>query len=61
MISVISMLADPNGDSPANVDAAVSLPPRRNPSLGTVSLWWLVLLGLQRMKSVRFTKDDCCF
>lgn len=24
MISVISMLADPNGDSPANVDAAVS-------------------------------------
>ncbi|KAI3373436.1 hypothetical protein L3Q82_022045, partial [Scortum barcoo] len=25
MISVISMLADPNGDSPANVDAAVSL------------------------------------
>ena len=23
MISVISMLADPNGDSPANVDAAV--------------------------------------
>lgn len=26
MISVISMLADPNGDSPANVDAAVSLP-----------------------------------
>lgn len=31
MISVISMLADPNGDSPANVDAAVSppMPPRR--------------------------------
>lgn len=28
MISVISMLADPNGDSPANVDAAVSLPSR---------------------------------
>lgn len=27
MISVISMLADPNGDSPANVDAAVSSPP----------------------------------
>ncbi|XP_019738128.1 ubiquitin-conjugating enzyme E2 G1-like isoform X1 [Hippocampus comes] len=27
MISVISMLADPNGDSPANVDAAVSLWP----------------------------------
>lgn len=26
MISVISMLADPNGDSPANVDAAVSWP-----------------------------------
>lgn len=26
MISVISMLADPNGDSPANVDAAVSPP-----------------------------------
>lgn len=26
MISVISMLADPNGDSPANVDAAVSEP-----------------------------------
>ncbi len=25
MISVISMLADPNGDSPANVDAAVSV------------------------------------
>lgn len=25
MISVISMLADPNSDSPANVDAAVSL------------------------------------
>lgn len=25
MISVISMLADPNGDSPANVDAAVRL------------------------------------
>ncbi|KAK0132029.1 Ubiquitin-conjugating enzyme E2 G1 [Merluccius polli] len=25
MISVISMLADPNGDSPANVDAAVSI------------------------------------
>lgn len=25
MISVISMLADPNGDSPANVDAAVCL------------------------------------
>ncbi len=24
MISVISMLADPNSDSPANVDAAVS-------------------------------------
>lgn len=24
MLSVISMLADPNGDSPANVDAAVS-------------------------------------
>lgn len=31
MISVISMLADPNGDSPANVDAAVSLPSRRTP------------------------------
>lgn len=30
MISVISMLADPNGDSPANVDAAVS--PRHIPS-----------------------------
>lgn len=29
MISVISMLADPNGDSPANVDAAVSLASRR--------------------------------
>lgn len=27
MISVISMLADPNSDSPANVDAAVSDPP----------------------------------
>lgn len=27
MISVISMLADPNGDSPANVDAAVSPDP----------------------------------
>lgn len=27
MISVISMLADPNSDSPANVDAAVSYPP----------------------------------
>lgn len=27
MISVISMLADPNSDSPANVDAAVSLDP----------------------------------
>lgn len=26
MISVISMLADPNSDSPANVDAAVSIP-----------------------------------
>lgn len=26
MISVISMLADPNGDSPANVDAAVGVP-----------------------------------
>lgn len=26
MISVISMLADPNGDSPANVDAAVRSP-----------------------------------
>lgn len=26
MISVISMLADPNSDSPANVDAAVSDP-----------------------------------
>lgn len=26
MISVISMLADPNSDSPANVDAAVSSP-----------------------------------
>ncbi|XP_032127585.1 ubiquitin-conjugating enzyme E2 G1 [Sapajus apella] len=26
MISVISMLADPNGDSPANVDAAVRWP-----------------------------------
>lgn len=25
MISVISMLADPNSDSPANVDAAVSI------------------------------------
>lgn len=28
MISVISMLADPNSDSPANVDAAVSNPTR---------------------------------
>lgn len=32
MISVISMLADPNSDSPANVDAAVSfLHPDPNP------------------------------
>lgn len=36
MISVISMLADPNGDSPANVDAAVSACCRTNeqPSWG---------------------------
>jgi len=26
MVSVISMLADPNDESPANLDAAVSLP-----------------------------------
>ncbi|KAI5091482.1 ubiquitin-conjugating enzyme E2G 1 [Silurus meridionalis] len=33
MISVISMLADPNGDSPANVDAAVRL------DIGTIELY----------------------
>lgn len=33
MISVISMLADPNGDSPANVDAAVSWSCTMFPSL----------------------------
>ncbi|KAJ3604272.1 hypothetical protein NHX12_029013 [Muraenolepis orangiensis] len=32
MISVISMLADPNGDSPANVDAAVSVEPPSSPT-----------------------------
>lgn len=31
MISVISMLADPNGDSPANVDAAVRLSMHTSP------------------------------
>lgn len=39
MISVISMLADPNGDSPANVDAAVSLASREIPSLETILLF----------------------
>lgn len=34
MISVISMLADPNSDSPANVDAAVSY--RTHPSPNSV-------------------------
>lgn len=35
MISVISMLADPNSDSPANVDAAVSN--RARPSVEALS------------------------
>lgn len=33
MISVISMLADPNSDSPANVDAAVSFLTPQTPVL----------------------------
>lgn len=37
MISVISMLADPNGDSPANVDAAVSWPSDRKRQLKKIT------------------------
>lgn len=37
MISVISMLADPNSDSPANVDAAVSDCPL--PSVRLAGTW----------------------
>lgn len=44
MISVISMLADPNGDSPANVDAAVSLRTFED----AVCLWTLGGPGEQR-------------
>ncbi|XP_012868607.1 PREDICTED: ubiquitin-conjugating enzyme E2 G1 [Dipodomys ordii] len=42
MISVISMLADPNGDSPANVDAAV-----RWPSLFTLSFLNTIQLDIE--------------
>lgn len=42
MISVISMLADPNSDSPANVDAAVSYAASPIP-LYTVNLFSFLL------------------
>lgn len=45
MISVISMLADPNGDSPANVDAAVRWPRAHiSPPLQLNSEWQTVSL-----------------
>ncbi|KAH0511472.1 Rabankyrin-5 [Microtus ochrogaster] len=55
MISVISMLADPNGDSPANVDAAA--PPFAAPSPRSRETGWLRTVGTSREAAGRAGPD----
>lgn len=50
MISVISMLADPNSDSPANVDAAVSYPAYPVPPTLEIHVHSCYLCGLSKLR-----------